>query len=107
LLTLIAADRQVPLGLLLHPSRCRAGVAATRQLAMYLMNVVLGRSLTDVGMFFGRDRTTVSYACGLIEDQRDNPAFNADLDRLEVEIKARIEAEGADASPPEAIHAAR
>jgi chromosomal replication initiation ATPase DnaA len=50
---------------------------------MYLTHVVYGRSLAEVGAAFGRDRTTVSYACGLIEDQRDDPHFDREVDRLE------------------------
>lgn len=80
---LIARERCVPKILLLHKSRCRSGAAKARQLAMYLMHVAMGQSLTAVGEAFGRDRTTVSYACGLIEDMRDDPAFDHDLDRLE------------------------
>jgi chromosomal replication initiation ATPase DnaA len=106
LLALVAKDQQVPLPLLLHRSRCRARVAATRQLAMYLMNVVLGRSLTEVGEFFGRDRTTVSHACGLIEDRRDDAGFDAELDRLEAEIRVLV-GEDDFASRREAIHAVR
>jgi chromosomal replication initiation ATPase DnaA len=106
LLALVARDQQVPLALLLHRSRCRARVAATRQVAMYLMNVVLGRSLTEVGEFFGRDRTTVSHACGLIEDRRDDTGFDADLDRLEAEIRAVV-GEDDFASRREVIHAVR
>lgn len=85
-LTLVAEDRGIAPRLLLHPSRCRAGVAATRQLAMYLMHVALGRSLSQVGRFFGRDRTTVSYACGRVEDLRDVPAFDDDVARIEARI---------------------
>jgi len=50
---------------------------------MYLSHVVLGQSLTAVGVAFGRDRTTVSYACALIEDMRDDPGFDDEVTRLE------------------------
>lgn len=68
---------------LLAASRGRARIAAARQLAMYLCHVGAGRSLTDVGLFFGRDRTTVAHACRLIEDRRDDPVFDGRLDELE------------------------
>jgi chromosomal replication initiation ATPase DnaA len=97
LLSLVARDKNVPVRLLLHHSRCRASVAATRQLAMYLMHVALGRSLTDVGRMFGRDRTTVSHACARIEDLRDLPRFDADVTRLENVLSANGNA-GHDAS---------
>lgn len=68
---------------LFHHSRSRAPIALTRQLAMYMMHVVLGRSLTQVGQFFGRDRTTVSYACIRIEDMRDCDIFDSQITELE------------------------
>lgn len=84
---LVARDKHVPVGMLLHRSRGRARVAATRQLAMYLTHVMLGRTLTDVGELFGRDRTTVSYACALVEDKRDLRRFDEDVCRLEQKIE--------------------
>lgn len=89
---LVARDKQVPMQMLLHRSRGRAGVAATRQLAMYLTHVMLGRTLTDVGELFGRDRTTVSHACALVEDKRDLPRFDADVCRLEQAIEQFVSA---------------
>jgi len=47
-----------------------------RQIAMYVSHVVLCHSLTDIGLAFGRDRTTVSHACHVIEDRRDEPGFD-------------------------------
>ncbi|MDV3251581.1 chromosomal replication initiator DnaA [Devosia sp. BK] len=82
-LALISRERDIPIRLLVHVSRCRAETARARQVAMYLAHVVKGVSLTAIGSAFGRDRTTVSYACGLIEDMRDDPGFDAELDRLE------------------------
>ncbi len=81
--TLVAREKMIHKPLLFNPSRCRADAARARQLAMYLTHVVLGQSLTAVGAAFGRDRTTVSYACALIEDMRDDQAFDADVTRLE------------------------
>jgi len=66
-----------------HHSRSRAPIAATRQLAMYMMHVVIGRSLTEVGRFFGRDRTTVSHACIRIEDLRDDLEFDEKINQIE------------------------
>lgn len=84
---LVAEAHGVTVQELFHHSRSRAPIAATRQLAMYLMHVALGRSLTDVGTFYGRDRTTVSHACGLVEDQRDLPEFDAEVGDLERRIR--------------------
>ena len=91
LLRFVAAARNVTTSQLLSPSRGEADVALARQLAMYLMHVVLGRLYLDVGRFFGRDRTTVSYACALIEDLRDDLEFDAEVSRLERRLAMRRE----------------
>lgn len=92
---LVGATTRTPPRLLLHPSRCRARVAAARQLAMYLMHVMLGKSLTEVGQCFGRDRTTVAHACAKIEDQRDDAGFDRYVMRLEDQIAETILPEAA------------
>jgi len=86
LVDLVAAECGVSSRLVRHASRCRAPVAHARQLAMYLTHVMLGESLTAVGLAFGRDRTTVSHACARIEDLRDDTAFDARVERLEDQI---------------------
>lgn len=69
-------------------TRGRAKVALARQVAMYLAHVACGLSLTDTGRLFGRDRTTVAHACGVIEDRRDDPVFDRALDLLEWAVPA-------------------
>jgi hypothetical protein len=64
-------------------TRGRAPAARARQVAMYVTHVSCGMSLTDVGALFSRDRTTVSHACAVIEDQRDDPVFDRVLEMLE------------------------
>ncbi len=86
LVRIVARADDITVAELFHHSRSRAPIAATRQLAMYLMHVVLGRNLTEVGRFFGRDRTTVSYACIRIEDMRDDPGFEQQVLELETRI---------------------
>lgn len=56
-----------------------------RQIAMYVCHVELGIPMSDIGPCFGRDRTTVGHACQVVEDRRDEPAFDefvAALERL-------------------------
>ncbi|WP_323014334.1 helix-turn-helix domain-containing protein [Devosia sp.] len=89
-IALVARQRNVPIRLLMHKSRSRLATARARQLAMYLAHVVFGRSLTEIGEAFGRDRTTVSYACALIEDMRDDPRFDAEVCALERALEARL-----------------
>lgn len=70
-------------------SRMRLHTAGARQLAMYLCHVLLGMTMTQVGQFFGRDRTTVAYACAHVEDMRDE---GGDYDRRLVDLEERIDA---------------
>lgn len=74
------------------PTRCRAPVALARQVAMYLAHVAYGFTLTEVGRLFGRDRTTAAHACRLIEDKRDDTAFDVSLDCLETALRAWAQA---------------
>jgi chromosomal replication initiation ATPase DnaA len=43
---------------------------------MYVSHVVLRLSMNEVGLGFGRDRTTVLHACHLVEDLRDDEDFD-------------------------------
>lgn len=87
-IALVAREKKVPIRLLVHRRRGSVPVARARQLAMYLSHVVLGRTLADIGDTFGRDRTTVSYACALIEDMRDDRQFDDEVAALERQIEA-------------------
>lgn len=92
-IALVARQKHLPIRALMHRTR-RPPIARARQLAMYLSHVMLGRTLAEVGHAFGRDRTTVSYACAVVEDLRDDPHFDAEVTSLEQQIEARLE--GAD-----------
>lgn len=54
----------------------RRQVCHVRQIAMYVCHVALRISMSDIGDAFGRDRTTVGHACHVVEDRRDDPAFD-------------------------------
>ncbi|MEP9385627.1 helix-turn-helix domain-containing protein [Mesorhizobium sp. KR9-304] len=58
------------------PGRNSLGISRVRQVAMYVAHVVLKLNMTDIGRAFGRDRTTVLYACHLVEDLRDDTDFD-------------------------------
>ena len=61
-------------------SRGRAApIVLARQMAMYLAHVTFRLSFTQVGQLFGRDRTTVAHACGVIEDLRDDQVIDRAL----------------------------
>lgn len=76
-------------------SRERRGARETlaRHVAMYLLNVVHARPYPEIADHFGRHRTSVHYACGRVEDRRDDPAFDRKLKRLELSVAAVMEAE--------------
>lgn len=66
-----------------RPTRGPAGAAFARQVAMYLVHVGCGFTLTETGRLFDRDRTTVAHACGVVEDRRDDRSLDEALDWLE------------------------
>lgn len=66
--------------------RRRENVAFARQVAMYLAHTCGGISLSEVGRIFARDRTTVAHACAVVEDMRDDPAFDRCLAFLEIAL---------------------
>lgn len=70
-----------------QPTRGRANVALARQVAMYIAHVGYGLSLTDVGVLFERDRTTVAHACSVVEQRRDDPRFDAAIQLLDLVIR--------------------
>ena len=78
---LVAGAFQIDEILLRQTTRGRADVA--REVAMYLAHTVCELSLTETGLCFERDRTTVAHACLVVEDARDQPAFDRALEVLE------------------------
>lgn len=83
----------VDMGEMCGAGRGNARIAFARQVAMYLLHVVCERNLADVAAAFGRDRTTASHACHVIEDMRDDPFFDrqmAQIERVLIEA-ARVE----------------
>lgn len=68
---------------ILVPDRGPRHLVKARQVAMYLTHVGLGKSLSRVAIAFERDRSTVAHACHRIEEQRDDPRFDAWVEALE------------------------
>lgn len=66
--------------------RSEKRVAFARQVAMYLLHVVFGGTYQEAGRSLGRERTTVAYACSLVEDERDDAVFDRQLDDLEAAL---------------------
>ncbi len=72
--------------------RAKAPVVFARQLAMYLSHVVGQMSLGQVAVEFGRERTTVGYSCHAIEDRRDSPIFDEQIEAMEETLRERLTA---------------
>jgi chromosomal replication initiation ATPase DnaA len=83
-----AAAFAVPVDEMIAASRRSAYVAFARQSAMYLAHVTFGLSYSEIARAFGRDRTTASHACQLVENRRDDPAMDALLGSLEDACRA-------------------
>ena len=54
-----------------------------RQIAMYVCHVALQMTLSEIGTAFGRDRTTVGHSCHVVEDRRDDAAFDEFVSAIE------------------------
>lgn len=74
--------------LLRQPTRGRARIALARQVAMYIAHIGYGLTLTEVGIVFERDRTTVAHACAVVEMRRDDREFDEGVVLLEQIIRA-------------------
>jgi chromosomal replication initiation ATPase DnaA len=63
-------------------------ISRARHVAIYLAHVTLGAPLAAVASRFRRDRSTAAWACRLVEDLRERPAFDAAVAVLEAAAKA-------------------
>ncbi|KCZ46790.1 helix-turn-helix domain-containing protein [Hyphomonas pacifica] len=81
-------------GILSHQRRSPAE-SRGRHIAMYLLRTALGMSLSRVARAFNRDRTTVAYACNLIEDARDDSDFDLWVEQLSVGLSSVVVLDGA------------
>lgn len=82
-LLVVSCMMNIPRKALLQANRGTAEISLARQTAMYLMHTVLSRSYHDVSDYFGRDRTTVSHACRLVEDLRDDSEYEKQVTQME------------------------
>jgi chromosomal replication initiation ATPase DnaA len=82
-----AQVRGISLKDLLQGGQNRRHILLSRQLAMYLVHVLLGRSQQEVGLLFCRSHATVSYACKNIETLRDEREFEAEIEWIERELE--------------------
>jgi hypothetical protein len=59
-----------------------------RQIAIYVCHVVLQFPLSLIAKACGRERTTVGHACRVVEDRRDDGAFDAFVGNVERIVSA-------------------
>lgn len=60
-----------------------APICQARQICMYLLHTSLSIPYPEIGQLFRRDRTTISHACMVVEDLRDDCDIDLNLTRLE------------------------
>lgn len=73
-----ACDRDLPEAAARRRPRCHM-----RQIAMYLSHVVLSVPYQTIATAFDRDRTTVTHACSVVEDRRDDPGYDRFVEQCE------------------------
>lgn len=66
-----------------NPERQNRQLRFARQVAMYLAHVVYELNHTHLGRIFAKDRSTISHACKVVEESRDDGVFDLKLIRLE------------------------
>ncbi|MBB4658531.1 helix-turn-helix domain-containing protein [Parvularcula dongshanensis] len=86
---LVAAEFRIAESALASASRAKQEVAFARQVAMYLAHVCYQLTYQEVADAFGRERTTVSHACAVVEDARDEGnRLDERLCKLEERLRA-------------------
>ena len=70
------------------PKRDSKDIARVRQIGMYVARVTLCLNVRLIADGFARDKSTVTYACHLIEDLRDDPEFDFIVSGVERVVSA-------------------
>ncbi len=73
----------IPEAVLYSPTKGSSRASFARQIGMYLTHIVYEINLSRVARVFGRDRSTVSHACRVVEEYRDDPIIDEKLNALE------------------------
>ena len=87
----VARDFGLEMAALFAPTRGAPRTAFARQVAMYLAHTGFELSLETISRVFGRDRTTVSHACHVVEDGRDDIWLDCRLEALELFCRTGFE----------------
>jgi hypothetical protein len=80
----VARDFGLDMVALFGPTRGAPRTAFARQVAMYLAHTGFELSLETISRVFDCDRTTVSHACHVVEDGRDDIWLDCRLEALEL-----------------------
>jgi hypothetical protein len=80
----VARDFGLQMAALFAPTRGAPRTAFARQVAMYLAHIGFALSFETISRVFDRDRTTVSHACHVVEDGRDDIWLDCRLEALEL-----------------------
>lgn len=88
----VARDFGLDMAALFAPTRGAPRAAFARQVAMYLANTGFELSFETISRVFDRDRTTVSHACHVVEDGRDDIWLDCRLEALELFCHSGFEA---------------
>ncbi len=65
-----------------------------RTIAIYVCHVVLQISMTDIARAVGRHRTTIGYTCAMVEDRRDDGAFDELVTQIEDALRLLVICQG-------------
>ena len=84
----VARDFGLDMAALFAPTRGAPRAAFARQVAMYLAHIGFELSFGTISRVFDRDRTTVSHACHVVEDGRDDIWLDCRLEALELFCRA-------------------
>jgi hypothetical protein len=88
----VARDFRLDMVALFAPTRGGPRTAFARQVAMYLAHTGFELSFETISRVFDRDRTTVSHACHVVEDGRDDIWVDCRLEALELFCRTGLEA---------------
>jgi chromosomal replication initiation ATPase DnaA len=80
----VARARRVAIAAILGCNRGSADIALARQVSIYLLRVVLGRSFENISELFWRSRSTAQHACQVVEQLReDDPLLDDQIEKIE------------------------
>ena len=83
----VSLEFAVPEAGILSHLKGSSEISYSRQIAMYLMHCIFGTTKTRIAEVFGRHFSTVSHACKVIEENRDDPVFDSKLISLENRLR--------------------